>query len=334
MKTSQQSEFNQKCKAELTSLPPELLELIVQYLPQQSLSRLTQSHSILRAIVLPGLYRHPYLETMAKLEKFLEAIQTQFQDQPIGRFVEVVSVTLEVGDSLEDSNPINEQFEPLEVAHRWNYVTSEFLYCLATNCPNLKEVILDECSQIGDTFLVDLSQHCQKLEKLDLKRCFKITDKGLMAIAENCPSLEYLGIWDLTNITDAPLITLAQKAKGLVMLDLKGTLITGACLEVLIEHHAKTLEMIDITGCFDIGPIDDLIRFKKPPQLEIIQHNSEYDDSGDTDLSEDIDDEPFDWVLHPDIRGEGLRMLIQEGLESAGQDPESDVELWSDEEPW
>jgi hypothetical protein len=82
----------QPSRAELTRLPPELLELIVQYLPQLSLSRISQSHSVLRSIALPRLYRHPYLETMSHLEKFLNAVESKVRGESIGEYVEVVSL--------------------------------------------------------------------------------------------------------------------------------------------------------------------------------------------------------------------------------------------------
>ena len=55
---------------------------------------------------------------------------------------------------------------------------------------------------VRDTSVVALSENCPGLRVIDLNRCSNITDASVVALVEHCPGLGEIALFDCSNITD------------------------------------------------------------------------------------------------------------------------------------
>jgi hypothetical protein len=62
---------------------------------------------------------------------------------------------------------------------------------LAESCPQLDELILDVCVDVGDVEITALARGCPALSMLSIQGT-SVTEKGLRAIKEHCKSLQLI----------------------------------------------------------------------------------------------------------------------------------------------
>ena len=79
--------------------------------------------------------------------------------------------------------------DTLQLGNSVSNITTEGLKKLAADCPNLRNVYLNQSLQIDDAGVGALAIGCCELTVLSISGCTAITDTSIIAVAENCPHL-------------------------------------------------------------------------------------------------------------------------------------------------
>ncbi|ELR21198.1 leucine rich repeat domain containing protein [Acanthamoeba castellanii str. Neff] len=98
--------------------------------------------------------------------------------------------------------------------------------CFSSPCPALTSLNLSWNSSVTDDCLESVTKlvatHCPRLENLQLEQCYKITDHCLTLLADSCPSLRFLKIRGCNKITAEGLAAFASLLPGCRVLQEKG----------------------------------------------------------------------------------------------------------------
>ncbi|CAA0836699.1 F-box protein [Striga hermonthica] len=125
------------------------------------------------------------------------------------------------------------------------------LRVLADGCPNLRKLVVLNCSEMG---LLSLAENCPALQELELLKCSDLVLRGIAA----CQKLQILrltgiveGLYD-SLVSDVGLTILAQGCKSLVKLELtgckggyEGIKAIGQCCQMLEELTFRDHKMED-----------------------------------------------------------------------------------------
>ncbi|KAI8144541.1 hypothetical protein BJV82DRAFT_607653 [Fennellomyces sp. T-0311] len=89
---------------------------------------------------------------------------------------------------------------------------------IARSCPNLNELVLDNCKRVSSLGLLFLTRHCRRLELISLNRCVLVDDMGISYL-ETQQKLKTVRIAGLKHVTSPAVTRLAQALPHLRSLD-------------------------------------------------------------------------------------------------------------------
>jgi hypothetical protein len=144
--------------------------------------------------------------------------------------------------------------EDLNLSDCGKAVCNSSIQAFASNCINLKNVILHRCEQVRTGAIKGLSR-CEKLVKLDLTGCRSLKDIMLLSLTEvnTVPALKTLILVGNRLITDATLAWLASKDQNVLLLAVLGTGITKASVLAVRDRFAYS-DMIENENFFGFWP--------------------------------------------------------------------------------
>lgn len=144
--------------------------------------------------------------------------------------------------------------EELNLSDCGKAVCNSSVQAFASNCINLKTVILHRCEQVRAGAIKGLSR-CEKLVKLDLTSCKSLTDIMLLSLTEvdTVPALRTLILVGNRLLTDATLAWLASKDQNILLLAVLGTGITRASVQAVRDRFAYS-DMIENENFFGFWP--------------------------------------------------------------------------------
>ena len=138
--------------------------------------------------------------------------------------------------------------------HKCLYVTDMAVTALITQCRQLRELRLAQCSRITDEAFGHLPQHdhFDALRILDLTDCNELTDCGLQKITMAAPRLRNLVLAKCRNIGDRGLQAITRLGKNLHFLHLGHcTSITDTGVSNLIKY-CNRIRYIDFSCCINL----------------------------------------------------------------------------------
>jgi F-box/leucine-rich repeat protein 7 len=98
-------------------------------------------------------------------------------------------------------------------SRRCSLLTDNGIKSVARYCPLLKEVSLNDCSQLTDYSCFELSSKLgQSLRYLSLAKCVQISDVGLKQVARFCYKLRYLNVRGCEAVSDQGLACIARSS--------------------------------------------------------------------------------------------------------------------------
>ncbi|KAJ3056304.1 hypothetical protein HK097_007404 [Rhizophlyctis rosea] len=111
---------------------------------------------------------------------------------------------------IESSVGPNLQF--INLGRTW--VADKIVTSIASKCPNLRGVWLEENIGLSDAAIAVLAAKCPNLETVKLRNCVGLTDVSVRELALKCRNLKALGI-SYSRCTDASLYALAEYSTNL-----------------------------------------------------------------------------------------------------------------------
>ena len=73
------------------------------------------------------------------------------------------------------------------------HIADSWLHNIVKKCPNLRQLVLEECSKVTDKGLEFVGKGCPQLQSLDVFGCDKVTRKGLEFVRKRCPFVKISG---------------------------------------------------------------------------------------------------------------------------------------------
>ncbi|CAB4373227.1 unnamed protein product [Rhizophagus irregularis] len=128
-------------------------------------------------------------------------------------------------------------------------ITESTMKALVQNFPELKHIILDNCSGAADGSVSQIAYFCHNLEHVNLANSrSSLTDVGLFALAKfEKQKLKSIDLTASTKVTDNAIIAMATHCTKLVSINFSNcVLITIQGLEKLIASNKNTLEQLII----------------------------------------------------------------------------------------
>ena len=83
-----------------------------------------------------------------------------------------------------------------------HHITDSWLHNIVQKCPNLRQLVLELCTNVTDKGLEFVGKGCPQLQSLNLWACRKVTDKGLEFVGKGCPQLQSLRVSGCDKVTD------------------------------------------------------------------------------------------------------------------------------------
>ena len=83
-----------------------------------------------------------------------------------------------------------------------HHITDLWLHNIVQKCPNLRQVVLELCTNVTDKGLEFVGKGCPQLQSLNVCECSKVTDKGLEFVGKGCPQLQSLNVAWCEEVTD------------------------------------------------------------------------------------------------------------------------------------
>lgn len=128
-------------------------------------------------------------------------------------------------------------------------ITGRAVAQLASSCPKLRTLNLEECSAVTDEALKALADHCKALEAASFKCNANITGHAVAELARGCVNLRILNLHYCSSVTDIALKALGKHCRGLEQLNLRwNTHISGHAVAQLACGCPK-LRFLDVGGC-------------------------------------------------------------------------------------
>lgn len=126
-------------------------------------------------------------------------------------------------------------------------ITDRSLQSIAVNLPNVTNVSIQICSEVGFAGVEALVRGCPNLVTLQLGMLPKVCDKCLDVISTHCKDLIEFSVTDNDLITDKGVRNLAKKCTQLVYVDFDFTKVTNLAVEYLI-HSCPKLQTVALGG--------------------------------------------------------------------------------------
>lgn len=135
------------------------------------------------------------------------------------------------------------------VGYRDLDVSPKSLRLLASSCPELRKVIIDDCNTFTDEHVTELASNCSGLTHLTISANYMITNASLLALSKYCPAIEDLNFRHSFDLSDDGFAALAPNCPRLKHLDLRGnSLITDTTVFVIVER-CSSLTMLGLSNC-------------------------------------------------------------------------------------
>lgn len=213
----------------------------------------------------------PYLSTLV-IESALLTTLDDFAPVTVGDFPPTLKTL-----SLRHSFFQVDQFFSLLAIRNLSILDLSFCWCVSdqdipfvTQLPNLRELYLEYCEDIGDTGVALVVSRGHNLKTLALDGT-KITDEAIRTIAENAPALQRLYVGS-TAVTDAGILHLSKgRCFALQELCLFSTTVTLQTMKVLVDVFPQ-LQWLNLEHTLvSIGDGDSpLISKQVPPGCTVL----------------------------------------------------------------
>ncbi|ORY48070.1 hypothetical protein BCR33DRAFT_714508, partial [Rhizoclosmatium globosum] len=219
------------------ALPPELLNAIIAYLPQESVKCLRLVNRLWLSAATTALFRSWHPSTITAVESMVEERPSQHLPswKPASAAMPTSGTTA----------PHSHKLHPIE--------------CIASmNLASLQGFK----SKINDTFLSRFvnqrlyysQQHLSQsshtsLVRINLTNCFSISDSSFLALIDSNTLLREIIICGCTGLTDTSLIRISQVCTELVQLDISlCRFTTNAMNHLLVQYSERKLSNIVCIG--------------------------------------------------------------------------------------
>ncbi|KAJ3156874.1 hypothetical protein HDU86_003409 [Geranomyces michiganensis] len=250
------------------ALPAELLKEVILHIDvQQSVSRVSQTCKLWRAIAAPVLYAAPDFTSKAAFECFVEMLES---GSSFGRLVKELNL--------------------LSTPGHWDFLTDAVLKKLLKGCPELSYLDLEGSYSIHDKGLKTIAKYAPQLHSLSLSYCDRITNAGVSAIAAKCTALRHLEMACCPFVDDESILKIAQNCPLLESMNLAGTRITEKSVFDLATK-CKSLTFLDLSACYNIVYLQQILDHK-PEHLEVVTDSLPDGVPGDSDEGE-FDEGPY-----------------------------------------
>ncbi|RUS16243.1 hypothetical protein BC938DRAFT_476650 [Jimgerdemannia flammicorona] len=210
-------------------LPPELLTLIFEHLPQSDLHTCTKVDQLFHATATPILWRSPSFLHPASLHLFSRCLT--IAKEPRGKLVRSL------------------HFSELDLN---TYVDDDFLLTIAPHLPLLDLLDLSSCQSVTDRSLIPLATHCPALEVLLLESS-PCTLRTLFELAHQCPHLRVLNLRAAQNLPHLALLpfTRHRHLSSLVLTDCRW-LADDTAQDIRRLPRLRSLELINCRSLSDV----------------------------------------------------------------------------------
>lgn len=155
----------------------------------------------------------------------------------------------------------------------WVSLNDNLLISIASRCPNLVKLTLENCSRISDLALTMLASCCAAITCIRLTNGNdQLTDAGLIAVLEKSKHLSVISVTACRSITDRTVQRLAELSPRLTELRLIDTSVTKeALLEAITARKLVTVLMVCSGGHWLKGELEDAGFRPMPKFLAVFQ---------------------------------------------------------------
>jgi hypothetical protein len=129
--------------------------------------------------------------------------------------------------------------------------TDEHIDLIATHCPDLRTLYVQNCYDVTDVGLQALVQKCHALHTWKVERPQCITNSTLFSVAIHCAArLQELHLQQWPAITDNGVIPVLQACRLLHTITVWSCAqLTDATLDALLQYHANDVTHLTVAGC-------------------------------------------------------------------------------------
>jgi hypothetical protein len=144
-------------------------------------------------------------------------------------------------------------------------VFSKFtFYVIANKFPNLKNLYIEECSQIDDEFFSMFNYGFKNLEELSININYNITNKSLEYISNNCFKLKHIDLYKLDNIKNNDIDYFIKNLHNIVHFNLSNCqYLNGTIFNTLHKHTNKLKKAYLVNTEIKCDEITTLIKNSK-----------------------------------------------------------------------
>lgn len=155
----------------------------------------------------------------------------------------------------------------------WVSLDDNLLISIASRCPNLAKLTLENCSKISDLVLTMLTSCCAAITCIRLiNGNDQLTDAGLIAVLEKSEHLSVISVTACRSITDRTVQRIAELSLRLKEVRLIDTCVTKeALLEAIMARKLVTELMVCSGGHWLKGELEDADFRPMPRFLAVFQ---------------------------------------------------------------
>ncbi|KAK9314374.1 hypothetical protein V1522DRAFT_409339 [Lipomyces starkeyi] len=264
-------------RLQLKSLPSNILETLVTFLPQSSLKTMAETHSLFHTLVIPTLYFHPEFKNPDSLNRFLRTIsrnrlladKVHTIDLTIGMDVDHMSrehvfseteiswkrpIHAQAGNKLLAAPDVLEGIfrnctKLHDITIYGHNLTPELLEICAPNWSALNRLrIIAPSPNFSDQAILHVTHHSKKLRKLEIEGPFNAPARMMRILASRFRELDTLTLSTAMTARDVA-SSVTYFSKNLTNLSLISVPeLTDFSLEQIMDGNWK-LERIRVIGC-------------------------------------------------------------------------------------
>ena len=154
-----------------------------------------------------------------------------------------------------------------------------FCIQVCEGCPELEEIIIDQCAKLTNETLVHLGRHSRMLKYISATSITNITDEGVLALLQGCQQIQTLRL-PLCGLTGQSVRYVGQHGTKITYLDIRGVTLEDNHIHYLVMSLTK-VETLNLGLCFnltDVSVTEIAKYFKKIKHLFLV--NSKVTDEG------------------------------------------------------
>ncbi|KAL6072134.1 hypothetical protein QOT17_005779 [Balamuthia mandrillaris] len=149
-------------------------------------------------------------------------------------------------------------------------LTDSGIAALCQNCPNLRDLDLSRCYQIGDTSALALSK-CKKLQRVNMTYCHNVTEEGVGMLVEGQSAAALRHLTFTRCVTDDNLRQMAAHTPNLCSLSIQQSTVSKEGLGALIKG-CKQLKKLNVKFCMKLKEEHVLSILRAAPHCNIKFH--------------------------------------------------------------